>query len=544
MSAGAITLVCLLAAAQPPGQPPAKAPEVHYFSTPRFSIPIKVKPEDRPAIRELRLWCSEDLGRTWNVVASATPEQPAFSFTARKDGPYWFTVAVVDTRDQQDPVDVKMAPVGQRVVVDTARPEVRLKAERRGEEVVASWECTEDYPVPETLKLEYRLADMPAGQWYPVGLQPGPTGEASFKPPSGAAVTLRMSLEDRARNVGVGTAELAAGGITRAGATTADSTQTQPRLAADLPPHLAGQFAAQPAKPPEQPTPVEKQPLPPPEPQKQLLSSAPTGQSQDAHHVVAQGQGAAGGAGPEGQPTGQPAVPGSLPTVQYVPSQQVKLEFEVSVYGPSGPGGVDVYLTPDDGKTWELQRIDPTAVSVQVPPAEGKGEPLRGSVVINLPQPGVPYGYTLVVKNRANRGKAPPRPGDLPEVRLELDVTPPRVELYVGGAVPGSVRRDCLPLTWTVQDKNPSAAPVKLEWAARQGGPWQPVGPRDTGGLVPNTGSYAWQVPADVPPKAYLRLTVRDLAGNETVAQTPSPVDVDLIEPVTHIVGVNPAGPR
>ena len=40
-----------------------------------------------------------------------------------------------------------------------------------------------------------------------------------------------------------------------------------------------------------------------------------------------------------------------------------------------------------------------------------------------------------------------------------------------------------------------------------------------------------WQVPADIPPRVYLRLVVRDLAGNEAIGQTAEPVLVDLNEP-------------
>ena len=37
---------------------------------------------------------------------------------------------------------------------------------------------------------------------------------------------------------------------------------------------------------------------------------------------------------------------------------------------------------------------------------------------------------------------------------------------------------------------------------------------------LPKTGKYIWAITEKVPPKVYLKLTVRDIAGNVAVAQT------------------------
>src|SRR5262249_47212500 len=149
-------------------------------------------------IRELRLWVSRDQGKNWDLSASAKPEQDAFTFTAPRDGEYWFSIAVIDPQGKQDPVDIYQAPVGQRIVVDTAKPEVRLTAERRGDEVVARWEVREDYPNLGTFRLEYRAADAASVLWTPVQAVPGPQGQAAFRPAGPGAVVVRLQMQDLA----------------------------------------------------------------------------------------------------------------------------------------------------------------------------------------------------------------------------------------------------------------------------------------------------------------------------------------------------------
>ena len=221
-------------------------------------------------------------------------------------------------------------------------------------------------------------------------------------------------------------------------------------------------------------------------------------------------------------------MPGTPPGVQVVNKRQLKLDFEVAKFGPSGLGGVDVYVTTDDGRTWERQPGVPNVAFP--PPGERTGGPVRGSVMVQLGREGVAYGFCLVVKSRAGLGKPPPKSGDAPAIRVELDATLPEAELYRPQADPS--RRDALMLTWKASDRNLTATPVSLEWAEHKEGPWAFIG----GPELPNTGRHSWQVPANVPPSVYLRLTVRDTAGNTAVAQTNEPVLVDLTVPEVSVI--------
>jgi hypothetical protein len=216
---------------------------------------------------------------------------------------------------------------------------------------------------------------------------------------------------------------------------------------------------------------------------------------------------------------------GGLAAVELVNKPQAKIDFQIGKYGASGLGGVDVYVTTDNGTTWTLCPND----RVTLPSASemrGGGGPVTGSVMVDLKQEGVVHGYYIVVKSRAGRGLKPPEPGTPPQVRIEEDITPPQVALFA--PQPDSGRRDSLLLTWTATDKNLANNCVTLEWTDRKdGGQWNAIGTPD----MANSGQYSWQVPANAPPSVFLRLAVRDTAGNVAVAETQEPVLVDLSVP-------------
>ncbi len=194
-------------------------------------------------------------------------------------------------------------------------------------------------------------------------------------------------------------------------------------------------------------------------------------------------------------------------------------------------------MTRDDGRTWQRGFAEenvspPMAADTRLAPVSCKR-----SVTMELPADGV-YGFFLVVKSGAGLGKPPPQNGvDLPQLRVEVDTTFPKAELF--NPRPHPTRRDCLILSWTATDNKLGPTPITLEWAERSDGEWQTIG----AGELPNTGEYIWQVPATIPAHVYLRLLVRDLAGNESVGQSAEPVLVDLNEPEVKPIQVS-AGVR
>src|SRR5262245_41024324 len=79
-----------------------------------FQIPIRIDPARRDEIKELQLFYSTDQGRTWQMIAVATPDSSSFPFHAPADGIYWFSVCVVDKKGNREPRDINSTPAGQK----------------------------------------------------------------------------------------------------------------------------------------------------------------------------------------------------------------------------------------------------------------------------------------------------------------------------------------------------------------------------------------------------------------------------------------------
>ena len=207
------------------------------------------------------------------------------------------------------------------------------------------------------------------------------------------------------------------------------------------------------------------------------------------------------------------------------------LEYELSKIGPSGVGSVEIFFTENDGQKWELLARDAKVV--------GKTSGGRQKGEIELPQDGI-YGFTIVVKSQAqlkqemlteDRKPHGPQPGDVPEIRVEVDTVPPTAEMFPPRR--DMTKTNALVLFWKASDKNLSSNPVTLEWAEHRDGPWNPIANN-----LPNSGKHSWQLPDRLPVEVYLRLRVTDLAGNEGIATTPQPITVDLSEPEGRLTSV------
>jgi hypothetical protein len=524
-----------------------------------FQIPITLDPERRAEIKEVILFVSKDQGKHWEQQARVAPDQPSFEYTAATEGEYWFTVAVVTRLGKQEPENVFTAKVSGKILVDTLKPVINVtSAERVGEEIVVKWEVKDEHPDPDTLTLDYHTAEGLPNVWTPVVVSPGTT-QASFRPGSQGAVQCRLQVKDLVGNVGTATGEVAAASVTTAGNPTLPAPT--PAAAPTPPPPLPTVGMSGPTSPLPSPVP----PLPGGDvntaPYRQVSQSTRNpdqppawtganiggvsvlGSPTQPGQPIASSHGmTAGAASPPSEslppPPGQAALPAPavpLPPLQIIKDRQINLQYTVRDLGPSGLGSVELYVTRDEGRTWvRAQGVQTVPPSVA---AEGKGTPgpIQLALPVELAGEGV-YGFCIVVKSKAGLGTPPPQPGTPPRLRVEVDTTPPEATLFK--PQPKEGHRNTLLLTWDAHDRNLAANPVTLEWSARRDGNWQPIA-RD----LPNTpSSYDWNLPAGVvPPRVYLRLTVRDSAGNVCVAETPEPELIDLSAP--SVENISLAGP-
>jgi hypothetical protein len=198
----------------------------------------------------------------------------------------------------------------------------------------------------------------------------------------------------------------------------------------------------------------------------------------------------------------------------FLNTTQATLRYEIEKLGPSGVGKVEVWLTRDEGMTWNRLSEDP-----------GKST----SIPITLPGEGA-FGVTVIAANGNGLGGEPPARGDAPSWRLEVDITKPTAQITSTRAGSGNDAGTLL-IQWTAADKNLRPEPIDLWYANRPEGPWTPI----TKGLR-NDGSYRWLLPRDLSDELYIRLEATDLAGNTTAVQSP----LDRTRLKANVIGVIP----
>jgi hypothetical protein len=208
---------------------------------------------------------------------------------------------------------------------------------------------------------------------------------------------------------------------------------------------------------------------------------------------------------------------------QFTNVARMFLDYRIEAMGASGVGKVEVWYTRDMGQSWQKLCEDTKRQS---------------PVEINLPGDGV-YGITMVITNGRGFGGAPPLPGDTPDTWIELDTTKPIAELMQVRAGNGD-DSGALHIGWTARDKNLSNDSVELQYSPTREGPWQSIAK----GLKAE-GIYRWLPPIEIGPQAYIRLTVRDQAGNVSTAETQQPVALDdASRPRGRVMGFTATAPK
>jgi hypothetical protein len=179
---------------------------------------------------------------------------------------------------------------------------------------------------------------------------------------------------------------------------------------------------------------------------------------------------------------------------------------------------VELWYTRD-GRTWQK---DDSAVR--------SGPPYT----VEVPEEGT-YGFTLVARNGIGLGKEPPKPGDLPQVWVEVDLTRPSVSLAdVKHGIGGKARE--VTIQWEARDRNLARRPITLSYSTAAEGPWFPFAAN-----IENSGQHTWQMPQNGPVTFFTRIEAVDMVGNIGVAQTAKPTSIDTSLPTTSILGVESA---
>jgi len=538
MGMGSITWACLLLAVH---QAP---PQENFLNARDFEIGIRINPQRRSNLRQLTLLVSHDRGATWEVGPQEPPTAKAFRYHAKEDGPYWFIVQEEDTNGQPNPRDPARVRPSQCLIVDTVKPKIEVTAEHLSNgDIRAHWNISEQNPDESSLRLEYHTNTMRPDQWTPL---PSPTklqDEKQFNPGNGVReVIVRVRMQDRASNPGQGEAKVVVAG---AGASAGPTGGSEGSTFGVIPTVRSEQIAT-PGTLTSRQTPQPKadtspQGLPAPTGGPQPMQPPPE-ELNPGGRTPATGAPPASG-NPEQHATAPETPHGALPALKLVNKREVRLDFEVGKVGPSGLGGANVYVTLNEGATWTPLQGEFPLNSPAGADAHGSG-PIHGSVTVQLPNEKMIYGFIVAVKSKAGLARPAPKSGEPPQVRVELDASAPKAQLF--SPTPDPSQPNSLILSWSAADRNLANNPITIEWAERKEGPWNPIGDQlpnsSATGTLPAeaTGSYVWQLPERMPSRVYLKLTVIDTAGNKAVAQADKPVLIDLSVPETRNIVVAP----
>lgn len=474
---------------------PAPRAKVVYNKGRSFRIPFNVEDEDRPRIREVQLYVSEDQGLSWRPAGVTAPDQPSFPFRAGRDAEFWFAVRTRDIKGRLFPGSDATVEPSLRVVVDTTAPSLVVEPlPRRGSLAAIRWEVQDEHLDLASLVVEYQVQGSDA--WRQVPLARALIGAAKWDAGTAEPVRVRVGVEDKARNRQQDERTLPGGD-----ATAADLTGSDP---------------PDPAAPPPI-TPISTRPTPVPFRREREDLGDPFAETPpDASPAPASSP------FPATPPPEPPPAPQEGGQTLLVGSPRFPLQYAVDDAGPAGAAVVELWATHDGGRSWNRLGQDPDRVTPFPVDLGGEGT----------------FGLYLVARAVTGLGDPPPAPGDPPQSWVEVDMTPPAVQLdppKVGaGASAGKVA-----ISWRAADPHLAARPVVLSYRPdRPDAIWQQITPP-----LENTGQYVWTLPAGVPPRFHLRIDAFDSLGNRGSAETTDtgPVIVDRTRPRSRIIGLDPS---
>jgi hypothetical protein len=504
------------------GSPSAQTPKKMYTKTAKFDLPVQMHESLRANVHEVRLYV-KTATTSWKLQEAGQATLTRFTYRVPEDGEYWFSLATVDRNGKQTPEDVSQEAPSLRVVVDRQPPALVVQpwTSPEGE---AALRCTVQDPNADLASLRM-VARTPTGE---MALEPLPGHAGAFRLRGAeAATTVRVTAADLAGNLAAHEVEAKDLPGARASAPRSAPETTSVSARPDSRPH-ANSAPALPlvsnVAPPNQTPSIIEGPAKTTPFESVAVTRPPV--TQVAHVTPAPMALETAGAIPLPAKASAPAAleagpRGTAPSDrQLLNTTRASVEYRIDQVGPSGVGKVEVFVTNDQGQSWQRLREYPDRRS----PAD-----------VDLPGEGV-FGIRLVITNGNGFGGKPPHRGDQPDCWIEVDTTSPAVQLRPIDIVAQSGQLD---IKWTASDKNLSPEPVSLYFRTRPDAPWQLIARN-----VKNEGSYRWPFPRDLGSNFFFKVEVTDQAGNTARVESPSPTVLDMTEPRASVVSVSGSGSR
>lgn len=586
---------------QPAGAPPGATAPPFITKQNDVEIPFNVRPGSTPETQptSVRVFVSWDRGKSWHFYEEKRPEEAKFRFRAKQDGEFWFATQTIDRAGRPDSAEPRSPQL--RLIIDTQRPQLLVQTQvDNASNVNLTWSAADANLIPTSLKVEYQDASGTGGAWQAVELAPAKStvpgvlnGQVTIHPTvSGCLVNIRAEIADSAGNMGYysqklsltppkanggsglayspppdpsathwPTANATPGGVSNSQLAAADTGAregeqvqipnvvsnpfvgpgrlTSARQSSEnLPPPspASGSTTLEAWRPSQQAT-IGADPLPP---ASQQTTALPADAQLDATANTASpvfeslpGPAATPSAAPDLAPplahpvetlpvgpTAEQIEPATAQRPRLTNSRRFSLEYDIQSVGPEGVSAVELWGTTDGGRTWSKWGQDPDRAS-------------PFDVEVNHE---AVYGFRIVVVGKNGLATTTPQAGDAADIWVGVDLTRPNAKLT--GAVYGQGdAAGKLDIRWQADDPHLGGRPVTILLGDRPDGPFTPI----AAGL-PNSGQYYWEYDPRSPRQIYLRLEVRDDAGNIAIDQLTDPIKVEGLEPKGQIRGFQPRG--
>ena len=531
-----------------------------YRKSRNFKIPFNLVAKDRARIKELNLLVSEDQGYHWRGVSKTFPDQQWFTFRSSHDGEYWFAVQIVTIDGKVSPALDAIVDPNMKVVVDTFPPTLLLDPdERQGSQAAVRWEVKDENLDLKSLVVEYQVEGV--GSWRRVPIKRTNLrliGGQQWDAGTAEAIKVRASVEDKAGNVAEAMIDLPEGTASPSDLVTQGPSDEGPPGISRFPDRAPPDIDAGPTF-----TPVNRPPAavrrPSSKPARASRTApavpevgstrggtsdwdrnpAPPDVSRSAPPIVdppamdrfpPADSGLRGSSAPlsrDSAPANPPAF--AEPPVRdgggggtlLVANPRFKLQYAIDDAGPNGPATVELWITQDGGRTWIRRGDDPDRVSPIEVDLGGEGT----------------YGLSLVARSASGLGDQPPAPGDPPQSWVEVDSTPPAMQLQPPQVGTG-INSGKVAIAWRASDLHLPPRSVTLSWRLDQPeAPWQTIVDAQE-----SAGQYIWTVPTTVPQRFHLKVEAADSVGHRGSAETTDmgPIMVDRSRPRSRIIGLDP----
>jgi hypothetical protein len=188
-----------------------------------------------------------------------------------------------------------------------------------------------------------------------------------------------------------------------------------------------------------------------------------------------------------------------------VNSPSFELDYDIEHLNGLAVAKVDIWGTRDGGRNWILL---------------GPDDDRRSPCAVNVEREGV-YGFAVVVTAADGVPVRIPQPGDVPQINVTVDTSVPRVRFTT--AEPPTDGRPCaMTIKWNAADDHLGKQAVTLSYAAAPQGPWKPLAVG-----IESSGAHVCEFDPAGPDNAYLKIEVRDDAGNVGSHTTTMPIPVE-----------------